>query len=485
MSSPDSSSGVLVLGGGPAGMAAAFELSRAGKRVTVVEREENVGGLAKTLVIHRPEGTYRTDIGPHRFFSKNRYLYEMIEDLLGERWIAVPRHTRFYVNEKFYFYPVRLRNVIGQLGFIQSFRVVRDFLYEKVRSVLKPRKIASFGDYAISNFGRTLAEFNMINYTEKIWGLPVDQISVDWASQRIAGLSPWATLKKMIWKQGGPKTLVDSFHYPDHGSGLIYERMRERVESAGGIVLTRTEPTALEWKDHRITRVFLKNEEGVKTFEPEAVVSSIPMTHAALLFAPQAPAHVMEAANSLKFRAQVYLFLTVDRDHVTHDNWIYFPNKEIPFGRIAEMKNFSSRMVPDGKTSLFIEFFCFEGDDIWRKSADDLFHLAIQWLEKLKFLKREEVLSFHHFRQPHVYPLYDLTYSDRVSEVITWMDTFENFHAIGRPGRFRYTNQDHSLEMGILAAKNVLAGRRIHDIDAVGSDSESFEKGYVPHERKP
>ncbi|MBU0766683.1 FAD-dependent oxidoreductase [Patescibacteria group bacterium] len=475
-------SDVLVLGAGPAGMAAALELSRRGKRVTVIEKDSQVGGLAKTYIFSEPEGVFRTDNGPHRFFSKNKYLYDMIGDLLGEKWTQVPRLTRFFVGGKFYFYPVRFKNVLGQMGFIKAFRVLFDYVIEHIRARIKPRKMNSFEDFAVSRFGRTLAEFNMINYTEKIWGIPASEINKDWASQRIAGLSLFSAIKKMIFKKGGPKSLVDTFYYPSLGAGLVYEGMKKKIEENGGQVLLNAEPISVKHENGRATQVEVKTQQGTKLFSPQAVISSIPISREIELFDPVVPNEVRDAAGKLRFRAQVYLFLTIDKEKVTDDNWVYFPDKEVPFGRISEMKNFSKEMSPSDKTSLFVEFFCFEGDEIWNANKDQLFDMTMEWLEKLKFLKKEEVLNIHYIKKPNAYPLYDLEYKERVSTVLNWMDSFENFFAIGRPGRFRYTNQDHSLEMGILAARSVLEGKR-YEVDSVGSGKEYFEQGYIPNEK--
>ena len=482
MNDPNS---ILILGAGPAGMASAWELSRSEKQVTVIERAGQVGGLAKTYVFNESQGTFRVDNGPHRFFSKNKYLYDMIGDLLGEKWIQVKRLTRFFVDGKFYYYPVRFRNVLGQMGIFKANKMLRDYSIEHVKgriNLLRERyggqgkkKPQSFEDFVVARFGRTLAEFNMINYTEKIWGIPAKEISVDWADQRIAGMSVWAALKKMLVKKGGPKTLVDTFYYPSLGSGLAYETMSKKIQERGSEVLLNSEPTRIVHENGNVISV----DVGDKTYRPNSVISSIPITRSVELFDPIAPEEVRNAAKKLRFRAQVYLFLTIDKEKVTDDNWVYFPDKEVPFGRITEMKNFSKEMCPKGRTSLFIEFFCFEGDEIWNAGKEKLFDMAMEWLEKLKFLKREEVLNIHMIKEPDAYPIYDLEYAQNVRVITEWLDGFNNFFAIGRPGRFRYTNQDHSLEMGILAARSVLEGKR-YEVDSVGSGSEYFERGYVP-----
>ncbi|MDP7454628.1 MAG: FAD-dependent oxidoreductase, partial [Candidatus Peribacteraceae bacterium] len=329
----NNSDSILVLGAGPAGMASAWELSRAGKQVTVIEKAGQVGGLAKTYVFNEPQGTFRVDNGPHRFFSKNKYLYDMIGDLLGEKWIQVKRLTRFFVDGKFYYYPVRFRNVLGQMGIFKANKMLRDYSIEHVKGRLRKKKPESFEDFVVARFGRTLAEFNMINYTEKIWGIPAKEISVDWAEQRIAGLSIWAALKKMLVKKGGPKTLVDTFYYPSLGSGLVYETMSKKIQEKGSEVLLNAQPTRIVHENGSVISV----DVGTKTLRPRSVISSIPITRSVELFDPIAPEAVRQAAKKLRFRAQVYLFLTIDKKKVTDDNWVYFPDKEVPFGRITEM----------------------------------------------------------------------------------------------------------------------------------------------------
>src|SRR3989338_11099146 len=190
------------------------------------------------------------------------------------------------------------------MGPIKAAHVLIDYVYERVRKMIKPREMRSFEDYVVTQFGRTLAEFNMLNYTEKIWGIPCKEISIDWALQRIGGLSIWSTLKKALFKKGGPKTLVDEFYYPSTGSGLIYETIKKRIEEKGNMVLTSSEPVKIRWKGKKVTGIDVRTPKEEIPYEPSATVCSIPITEAVKLFDPPAPAGILQAAKSLRFRAQ-------------------------------------------------------------------------------------------------------------------------------------------------------------------------------------
>lgn len=449
-------------------MASAFELHKKGKKFTVVEKASEIGGLSRTYQF----GDFRTDNGPHRFFSKNKYLYDFIEDLLGEKWITVNRFTRFYVDGKFYKYPVEWKDALTTMGFSKATRVFVDYLLARVKyRSLEPH---NFEEYALKTFGKTLANFNMLNYTEKIWGLPCKELSADWATQRIRGLTLGSLVKNMLMKSDGPKSLVDQFYYPDNGTGLIYNAIKNKIEPENPFLM-ENEPTLIEHEGGKITRVKLKNGEE---YSPENVISSVPITEFVKLLSPAPPTEVFEAVKQLKYRSQVYLFLTVNKPSISKDQWVYFPDLNIPFGRFSEMKNFSTKMSPEHQTSLFVEYFCWEGDETWNMDKDAIFDQTIEWLDKLNFVSRDEVIDVHHIRAKNVYPVYDLDYNKHLGIVKRYLDQLSNLVYIGRPGRFKYTNQDHSLEMGILAARSILEGRRM-DVEDVGAEKEYFEQGYV------
>ncbi len=466
--------GVLILGAGPAGMAAAFELHKANKPFIAIEKNDKVGGLARTFQY----GEFRTDTGPHRFFSQNRYLYDFIEDLLGERWIKVDRLTRFYIDGKFFFYPVELKNALLNVGFYKTYRVLFDYLSQRLKKIFVKRNHVSFEEQVISDFGRALAELNMLNYTEKIWGLPCSEISPDWSRQRIKGLSLKEIIRKVLTKsKNKPKTLVDQFYYPDIGAGLIYERIKERVQN-GRFLRLNSYPVKITHNSSQIVEVVVNVEGDNQIIKPSYVISSIPITEFINLLEPELPNEVLQASRKLKFRSHLSLFITLNKPSVFSDQWIYFPEKEIPFARIMEPKNFSKKMSPQKKTSLLVEYFCWKKDSVWNADKRELFELSIKWLEELGFIKENEVIDYYVHKEEYAYPVYELNYKEPLERVKSCLRRFKNLQSIGRSGSFRYNNQDHALEMGILAARSIIEKKQ-YNIEDIGTEQEYFERGYL------
>lgn len=465
---------VLILGAGPAGMAAAFELHKANKSFIAIEKHDKVGGLARTFQY----GEFRTDTGPHRFFSQNQYLYDLVEDLLGERWIKVDRLTRFYIDGKFFLYPVELKNALLNVGLYKTYRVLFDYLSERLKKIFIKQNYVSFEEQVISDFGRALAEFNMLNYTEKIWGLPCSKISTDWSKQRIKELSLKEIIRKALIKsKNEPKTLVDQFYYPDTGAGLIYERIKERVQN-GRFLRLNSCPVKITHNSNQIVEVVVNVAGDDQIIKPSYVISSIPITEFISLLEPELPNEVLQASRKLKFRSHLSLFITLNKPSVFSDQWIYFPEKAIPFARIMEPKNFSKKMSPQDKTSLLVEYFCWENDSVWNADKRELFGLSVKWLEKLGFIKKNEVIDYYVHKEEFAYPVYELGYKKPLQKVKGYLSQFKNLQCIGRSGSFRYNNQDHALEMGILAARSIIEKKQ-YNIEDIGTEQEYFERGYL------
>jgi len=475
----------LIIGAGPAGLAAAIKLARSNKNFLVVEKDSKVGGLSKTFNF---DG-FRTDIGPHRFFSKNDQLYSFAENLLKEQWLEVSRQTRQFINGKFYDYPVRAAQALANIGWWKAGRMMTDYLIAQLQFTIFRKEIRNFENYIVANFGRSLGEFNMINYTEKIWGVPASTIHSDWARQRIRGLNVSRLIKNAIsgalknFRTENVRTLVDTFHYPEYGTGLIYDTITQELKERGQQVITNTQPIKIKHENNRITEVVFHGHRVssrtpdvlISSIHPQNLIESIPINSFLHLLDPLPPSEVLAAAQKMKYRDQVYLFVTFDKERITRDQWIYFPERNIPFGRISEMKNFSQKMCPPGKTSLLIEFFCSKNDGIWNKPKEELLELTMKYLGHWGFCSMNEVISSHLIKKEKVYPIYDVNYKEYLAIVKNYLNQFKNLQFIGRPGRFRYNNQDHSLEMGFLAAKNVIEDQK-HDIEAVGAELKYYEQ---------
>lgn len=478
----------LIIGAGPAGCACAMELSKKNKDFILIEKNDFPGGLSATYVFEESDGSkFYTDNGPHRFFSKNQYLYDFIENLINEDWILVNRKTRQYVDGVFYNYPINAFEALKNIGLVKAIAIFFDYLLAKVIYGVFKKPIITFKDYAYSSFGKSLAEFNIINYTEKIWGIASDQIHPDWAIQRIKGLNLFSifinSVKKIFSKKTfGPKSLIDQFYYPSKGTSLIYEKIIEKIKTQGYQVYFNSEPVSIEFISSNEVKVLVKNKEQEETlFICKNIVESVPITNFINLLDPKVPDKVLIANSRLRHRNQVYLFITLNKNSITDDQWIYFPSKKTDVARVSEMKNFSASMSPKDKTSLFVEFFCFENDEIWNSTKEELFEKIYLEMGGV-FFSREEVRNIYLIKKRNVYPVYDLSYQDNLKIIKDYLDGFNNLFYIGRPGRFRYNNQDHSLEMGILAAKSIVDGIN-YDIESVGQEKEYFEKGIVPDKK--
>ncbi|MCX6745300.1 MAG: NAD(P)-binding protein [Candidatus Parcubacteria bacterium] len=467
---------ILILGAGPAGLACAYGLMPKAYKITILEKENEVGGFAKTLEFKEDDLTFKTDIGPHRFFSQNKKLYQIAQDLLGTDWIDVNRQTRQYIDGKYYDYPIKPLQALKNIGLIKAVVIIFSYLRSFIIYKSLGRPINNFQDYIAANFGLALGRFNMLNYTEKIWGIPCSRLHADWAKQRIKGLNFITAISDSLFKRKKTKTLIDIFKYPRLGNGQLYKKMAAQIIDRGNEINFASQPLEIFHSQNRITKIITDVNGLMQEFNPEYLVSSIPIDQFLSILNPLPPPEILAAAAKLKWRDQIYLFITLNKNQVTDDNWIYFPNQNIPFARISEMKNFSQAMSPEGKTSLFIEFFTNQAETLWQSSDQDLFNLALNHLEKIGLITAKDVRNYYVFKKQKVYPVYDLNYPANLKIIKSYLNQLENFYYIGRPGRFQYNNQDHSLEMGLLAAQGIETDKKLNP-DQIGNSDEYFENG--------
>ncbi|MBN1792152.1 FAD-dependent oxidoreductase [Candidatus Woesearchaeota archaeon] len=464
---------VILLGAGAAGLACALKLSEAGKKPLIYEKSTQIGGLAKTLSFKEGNLVFRTDLGPHRFLSGNKQAYEAVRSLLEKELLTVRRSTRQFIRGKFYDYPIRPVQAFMNIGLFRAGLLLASYLKSAAYYRILRKSPNNFEEHIESQFGKSLGDFCMLNYTEKIIGFPCKKIHPVWANERIAGLNLLSVIRNAVLNEdeeskkdkaagSSPKSLVNEFHYPRYGIGSIYTRMLDHVSKKGGKLHLNAEPSRIKMAGKKIYSIEFKgggNDQGggvEAVRNPSFVVSSIPITELIKRITPLPPKKVRDAAGRLKWRSQIYLFLTLNKRQVTRDNWMYFPDNEIPFGRISEMRNFSRQMSPEGKTSLLVEFFVDENDATWKMGSKQLLDHALPHLERIGFLKKEDVRNHYVIRISHAYPLYDLGFEKNLELVMGYIDKVENLTCIGRSGRFRYNNQDDSIEAGFSAAEKII-----------------------------
>jgi protoporphyrinogen oxidase len=452
----------LVLGAGPAGLTAALHLAQRGRGVTVLERESLVGGLART----EERDGFRFDLGGHRFFTKHPEVQALWEDLLGDELLLRPRMSRIRYGGRMFAYPLDAVDVVRNLGPWELSRALGSYL----RARTSTGDTDTFEEWVTRRFGRRLYEMFFSTYTEKVWGVPGSELRAEWAAQRIRGMSfgkaVRAAFRGVVDDDAGSlRSLVGEFSYPRLGPGQMWEAMRDRVESLGGRVLTGAPASAIEIEDGRVAAVSTPHER----FECSQVISSLPLAAVAQIASPGVPAAVASAAAGLRYRDFLTVALILDGPDPFPDTWIYVHEPGVRVARIQNFRAWSPAMVPDPSASCIgLEYFCFEGDDLWMTDDAALVDLAARELHTLGL--GGAVRAGHVVRVPHAYPIYDESYAARVAVLRDWVDRVDGLQQIGRNGLHRYNNLDHSMLTAARAVENICEGAD-HDVWAVNADS--------------
>lgn len=444
---------ILVLGGGLTGLSAGYVLTRENFPVRVFEGESEVGGLSRTI----RRGGFRFDLGGHRFITKDREIERFVRDLMEGELLSVARSSKIYMRNRYFDYPLKPLNAMFGLGIPTTLKIMADYGIERLKRGYHESPAVSLEDWVVRNFGRTMFDIYFREYSEKVWGIDCSQISAEWVAQRIRGLSLSKAVRNAFFRFSGKDipTLADSFIYPRLGIGRIAERLREGIEK-GGEVHTGTRVERIYHRNSRIEGVAVRNSEYSGTIRGEEFISSMPVTHLVRMLHPSPPAHILNAASRLKFRDIVIVTIMVNRKRVTDQTWIYIPEKKIPFGRLHEPTNWSKHMAPEGKTLIVTEFFSFKGDRVWNEQDDRLAEITIEHLERLGFIRRDEVLDSAVVRAPKAYPLFEIGYESLCDELHAYLGQFENLHVAGRVGMFRYYNMDHAIRSGLDAAGRIM-----------------------------
>jgi protoporphyrinogen oxidase len=463
---------IIIIGGGPAGLAAAYELAKHGMRCTVLERDNTVGGISRTVDYNG----YRFDIGGHRFFTKSEEVNQFWEEVLGDAFLCVRRMSRIYFNNRFFHYPLRPMNAFIGLGPLNSMLILGSYAKQK----LFPYKVEdNFEQWVSNRFGKRLYSIFFKTYTEKVWGIPCTQIGSEWAAQRIKGLSLTSAIKNALLPgKNKIKTLIDEFRYPREGPGMLYTRLVNEVSRVGTEVLLNSEVFSLSHDQHRtVTKVKARsrNTGEVRDFEADHVISTMPLTDLVKCLEPKPPEEILRHNAQLGYRDFLVVNLIVRKENVFPDNWIYIHSPEVRVGRMQNYKNWSRYMVRDGaNTSLGLEYFCNEGDEIWSQSDSALVELAANELRALRLIGNEEILDGFVVRMPKTYCLHNTDYRAHLDIVQEYLGHFVNLQPAGRAGMFKYNNQDHSIMTGFLSARNILG--KNYNVWSVNVDSEYYEQ---------
>jgi protoporphyrinogen oxidase len=475
-------SDVFVVGAGPAGLTAAYCLTKSTPSVIVIEKDPvYVGGISRTVRYR----DYLFDIGGHRFFSKSKEVVDLWREILPDDFIDRPRLSRIYYGGKFYSYPLSAFEALRNLGIFTSTACMLSYGLAKLRPIVEPQ---TFHQWVRNQFGEKLFSIFFKTYTEKVWGMSCDEISADWAAQRIKGLDLRVavvnalkrSLKISGRKTGGAivKTLIESFQYPRKGPGMMWEAAARKVTERGGRVLMGRELTRLSYDEQsKIWRIEVATQDGKhETYTARHVISSAPMRELTEKLAPR-PLSLFHA-RSLRYRDFLTVALIVNKPSLFPDNWIYIHDPAVKVGRVQNFQSWSPEMVPSGMGCLGLEYFCFEGDGVWNAPDAELIALAKKEIDQIGLISSADVVDACVVRQPKAYPVYDDEYRHHLSMIRLDLEkTYPTLHLVGRNGMHRYNNQDHAMMTAMLTAKNVLAGERRYDIWAVNEDAEYHEAG--------
>lgn len=461
---------VAVIGAGPAGITAAYQLAKAGCQVEVFEAENAVGGLARSIDLWGQ----RVDLGPHRFFSSDPRVNGLWHEVLGNDYRMVDRLTRIYYNRRFFHYPLRPANALWNMGVWEACRCMFSYFAQKGHP--ESDTAESFESWVVQRFGRRLYQLFFKSYTEKLWGIPCTELDADFAAQRIKKFSLGEAIKSVFGLGNQQhKTLVDQFAYPLNGAGMVYERMAQRVRELGGSVHLNSPVARVEHSQRRVHGLTLKDRQLVSC---DHVISTMPLT----LMVEQLdhlPDDVQEAIDNLAYRNTILVYLEVDGTQLFPDQWLYVHSPELGTGRVSNFRNWIPEIYGESKTTILaLEYWCYDQDAVWNMPDSELISLGTREIQSTGLLGRSRVQRGHVHRIHRCYPVYSCGYKQHLEKVVSYLRTYEGLTPIGRYGAFKYNNQDHSILMGALAAENLLQGRR-HDLWAINTDYEYQEAADV------
>ncbi|MGD9810366.1 MAG: NAD-dependent epimerase/dehydratase family protein [Sphingobium sp.] len=451
---------VAIIGGGPAGLTAAYWLQKNSDKhdVIVIEELDKVGGISRT----EDYKGYRFDIGGHRFFTKVKQVDALWREILPEGFLTRPRQSRIFYRGKFFAYPLKLFNALRNMGIYESIRILLSY----AKWLFMPHKEEeNFAQWVTNRFGGRLFWHFFRTYTEKVWGMPSTSIRADWAAQQIKNLSLRKALVNAITgsSEDSDDSLMESFSYPRLGPGMVWEAFRDRIEDNGGEIWMNSSAARIYREGDLVVAMEVEKtgdgERGTVRVEADHFISSMPISTLVLSMVPPAPPAIQAAAKSLRYREFLTVALIIEGKDPFPDNWIYVHSPEVRVARVQNFRAWSEELVPDAsRSSIGMEYFCQENDDLWSMDDAALIKLASAEIEQLGIAKAASVVDGKVIRQVKAFPIYDNSYRDALGMIRGWLSDLRNLQVVGRNGMHRFNNQDHSMLTAMLAADNILGG---------------------------
>jgi len=444
---------VVILGGGPCGLSAAWELSKNGNNVVIIEAQSSPGGLCKTV---RYNG-FNFDLGGHRLISENNELLNKISGLMGEEMLVSERISAIRLNGREFQYPLSAGDILRQTDVRFLSWCLMDYAYQSIYKRIRHSPDTSFEDWVINRFGRKLYDTFFKEYTRKLWGIPPDKLSSDWAAERISLLSLWDVVLRLCGsRKNTPRTYTRNFFYPKQGIGQIFEYIAAEIKRSGGNIILNARFKRLLLEGERVKGIVYDIAGRDEVIDCDWVISTIPITDLLCnLDMGRECLDVSEAVRSLRYRSLRFLNILINKPEIGKNTWTYIPDGKYIMTRIQEPRKRSPHNAPDGKTSLILEIPCFYNDKVWIMPDDLLFKRGIDDLLKLGIDVKGEVIDYFYTREKHAYPIYQLDYKLHLKKLSSWADGIENILISGRNGLFRYIFMDRAMELGFEAAKIV------------------------------
>ncbi len=463
---PQKSAHISILGAGPAGLTAAYLLQKNPKfATTLFEADKTVGGLSKTVECNG----YYFDIGGHRFFTKSQEVQELWKEILPNDFLSVPRNSQIFYDNKFLSYPLNAKEALLKLSPLKVSKFLGSYTLNKFKSKKAPR---NYEEWMIQNFGPALYQEFFKSYTEKVWGIPCQEISADWAAQRINKLNITEILLSSLGLRTSSKSLIDEFLYPRKGPGQLWQECAKKYQTLGGSLLTENRVGQIE----RTQNGWIVHSSSGKQ-ESDCLFYSLPLGLLPKISPGLLPSAVATGLSTLKYRHFVTVALMGTEARKIPTQWFYIQDSKLKLGRVQNYKYWSSDMVPDSsKFCLGLEFFCSEGDGYWEKSDQEWIELARQEIAALKlFDNLNWIEDAAVVKVERAYPIYDDNYLEKIQAARTYLEKIPNFFPIGRNGMHRYNNQDHAMMTSIISVENYQSGTNLRNAWNVNQDAVYLE----------